>query len=340
MGLSEGGINLFKKSKETEVNLYYMNNSNNQEETLDEMMKRKKNAEREKRIKENNKKKNDSFDLDNETVIQMTNKNKLKKEQEEKKKNDRNTRKRQKKIKRIKRILGIITFTTLIGGTIIFALTSPIFNIKSIEVIGNSKISSESIISLSELKQNQNIFKISKNNSVEKIKENPYIQSASIIAKYPDKIQIKVEERREEYTILIGERKAYINSQGYILDIREDVSELPAIVGIKEDKEYVVGERLEKDNLEKMEEIIRLKTAMDESNLETKNITIDITQKNDYIVTMPTEKKNIHFGNTQNLSNKMLYVLAILDKEKEKEGDIFVNGDLNGKFRPYFREKV
>ena len=101
-----------------------------------------------------------------------------------------------------------------------------------------------------------------------------------------------------------------------------------------------MGERLEKDNLEKMEEIIRLKTAMDESNLETKNITIDITQKNDYIVTMPTEKKNIHFGNTQNLSNKMLYVLAILDKEKEKEGDIFVNGDLNGKFRPYFREKV
>ena len=31
---------------------------------------------------------------------------------------------------------------------------------------------------------------------------------------------------------------------------------------------------------------------------------------------------------------------AIIEKEKGKEGDIFVNGDLNNKFQPYFREKV
>jgi len=36
----------------------------------------------------------------------------------------------------------------------------------------------------------------------------------------------------------------------------------------------------------------------------------------------------------------MLYILAIIEKEKDKEGDIFVNGDLNNKFQPYFREKV
>ena len=29
-----------------------------------------------------------------------------------------------------------------------------------------------------------------------------------------------------------------------------------------------------------------------------------------------------------------------IEKEKDKEGDIFVNGDLNNKFQPYFREKV
>ena len=32
--------------------------------------------------------------------------------------------------------------------------------------------------------------------------------------------------------------------------------------------------------------------------------------------------------------------MAIIEAEKGKQGDIFVNGDLNNKFQPYFREKV
>ena len=52
------------------------------------------------------------------------------------------------------------------------------------------------------------------------------------------------------------------------------------------------------------------------------------------------ENKYVHLGDSSNLSNKMLYVVAILEKEKENAGDIFVNGDLNNKFQPYFRQKV
>ena len=35
----------------------------------------------------------------------------------------------------------------------------------------------------------------------------------------------------------------------------------------------------------------------------------------------------------------MTYVKIILDKEKEKTGRIFVNGDINNGFKPYFREE-
>ena len=52
------------------------------------------------------------------------------------------------------------------------------------------------------------------------------------------------------------------------------------------------------------------------------------------------ENKKVHLGDSTNLSNKMLYVMAIIEAEKGKQGDIFVNGDLNNKFQPYFREKV
>ena len=67
---------------------------------------------------------------------------------------------------------------------------------------------------------------------------------------------------------------------------------------------------------------------------------IDISDKNDYSIYMQEEQKTIHLGDTSNLSNKMLYVVAIIEQEKGVEGDIFVNGDFNDNFKAYFREKV
>ena len=52
------------------------------------------------------------------------------------------------------------------------------------------------------------------------------------------------------------------------------------------------------------------------------------------------EQKNIHIGDNSNLNNKMLFVSAIIETEKGKAGDVYVNGDLNNKFEPYFREKL
>ena len=76
----KGGIKLKQKtSKEEEVNLYYFDNGQEQEETIDDIMKRKKTKEREKRIEQRKKEDfDDQFDFDTETVIGMTNKNKIK----------------------------------------------------------------------------------------------------------------------------------------------------------------------------------------------------------------------------------------------------------------------
>ena len=52
------------------------------------------------------------------------------------------------------------------------------------------------------------------------------------------------------------------------------------------------------------------------------------------------ENKTVHLGNSSQLKTKVLYIKEILEKEKEKEGIIFVNGDFTQKFKAYFREKV
>ena len=134
---------------------------------------------------------------------------------------------------------------------------------------------------------------------------------------------------------------AYINTQGYILEIAEDNKKMPIIQGISTSEEEVIpGKRLNNDDLNKLEDVIKILDSANENGLDGKVTSIDISNKNEYSIYIEEENKKVHLGDSTNLSNKMLYVMAIIEAEKGKQGDIFVNGDLNNKFQPYFREKV
>ena len=331
-----------KKSKEIGMDLYYMNNGQARKENIEDLMKKKKQKEREKRIKQNKMQRQDNdFDLDTETVINMTNKNKIKKEQEKRKELNKKEIKRRKRIKKIKFVLKIVILIALIAGGTAFALISPIFNIKDIQVINNSQVNSDTIVSLSGIKTGQNIFRFLKSKSIEKIKENPYIENIKIHRKLPSTIQIDVEERTPTYSIDYVGKYALINNQGYILEIVEDNRGLPIILNsITAQEEISAGQRLKDEDLEKLGDILKIMSSAKDNNLDTQVTNIDIKDKNNYSIYLEQEKKTIHLGDTSNLSNKMLYILAIIEQEKDKAGDIFVNGDLNNKFQPYFREKV
>ena len=333
-----------KKHKDEELNLYYFDNGqeSNQEETLDDIMKRKKAKEREKRIEQRKKQEySDQFDFDTETVIGMTNRNNIKKEEQKKKQFTKNQRKKERIIKRVKRIVKIIILLGIIIGAIVFATCSPIFNIQDIEVLNNSKVSSDTIISLSGINKGENIFKFISSNIVNNIKQNAYIEDVKIKRVIPSKVQIEVQEREAKFSIPVLGQYAYLSSQGYILEIAQNELNLPVIYGLETPEENIVaGNRLINEDLEDLETVLRIMNSMQENELYDKVTNIDISNKNDYIVYMQGEQKTIHLGDASNLSNRLLYVKAILEEEKDKEGDIFVNGDLNSDFKVYFREKV
>ena len=69
-------------------------------------------------------------------------------------------------------ILGVVSITLF--------LLSDLFNIKEIKVINNNKITSQEIRDLSTLQVDENMFKFLKISVIEKIKQNPYIESANI----------------------------------------------------------------------------------------------------------------------------------------------------------------
>ena len=254
-------LKMAKNTKESDVNLFYMNQGQAQQD-ITEMMKRKKAKEREKRIKQNKAQKEEEFDLDTETVIQMTNKNKIKKDEEERKKITKEEKKRQKRNKKIKLVLKIIVLLGVIIGGITFSMISPIFNVKEIQVVGNEQVSAETIISLSELKTEENIFKFNKLKTISKIKENAYIETAKIHRKIPNKLQIEVQERQHSYSVDYLGNYAYINKQGYILEISEDSKQKPIIQGITTAEDQVeVGKRLNNDDLDRLEDVIKIMNA-------------------------------------------------------------------------------
>ena len=255
------------------------------------------------------------------------------------------TQEQKKSKKRRKKILKIIKVLILFGviiGSIIFAMVSPIFNIKNITVSGNSKLSAETIISLSGLNIDQNIFNFWTSDIKEAVKQNAYINTVGIKRKLPDTVEIEVEERVATYMITLGNAYVYINNQGYILEIAKEKLEVPLLIGYNTKVEEITeGNRLNETDLEKLNDILKVKEAASsgEKNIEKLITQIDITDKNNYILSIPKEKKTIYLGDTSNLSTKILWIDKFLEEEKENEGTIYLNINLNTE-RPYFREKV
>ena len=249
---------------------------------------------------------------------------------------DGKAKKKRKKVFRTIKVLLLIG--VILGGTIYFLL-SPIFNITEINVSGNSKISSEEIISLSGIQKNENTFKINKKTVKDKIRENPYIDTISIKRTLPDSITIYVTERVATYRINKANTYMLINNQGYMLEITDEENNLPIITGLQTtDEEIQEGNRLRVEDLEKLEDVLKISESAKTNELYSLITEIDISEKDNYKLVIPSEKKIIHLGDTSKLPVKMGYIISIMEKEKD-EGEILVNTDLENE-GAIFRKKV
>ena len=302
---------------------------------------KQKQRQREKRIKEMKKNEEKEFDFDTETVINMTNKNKKNFMKKNNAAISKNQRKIAKKKKRVKRIIKWTSLALIIIAGAIFAFASPLFNITQIEVINTNLLSKDKVISLSGIKKDQNIFRFLKSDVIKKIKEDPYVQDVKINRQLPNTVQIDIEERQRNFSLEFLNGYAYINNQGYILEISQDKLNLPVIKGAStEENNITPGKRLEQKDLEKLEVAIKIMTIAKENELDEKVTSIDISNKNEYILYLESEKKTVYLGNQENLTTKMLYTKKIIEKESGNEGTIYVNGDFTNKFKAYFRQKV
>ena len=228
----------------------------------------------------------------------------------------------------------------LIGATTYFFLSS-VFNIKTINVENNSHVSSEQIIDLSEINLNINTFRFSKKESKKRIMSNPYVENVDINRNiFTGTVKILVKERVPTLMLSYGNNYAYINNQGYILEISGVTKNVPIIKGyVTSLEEIKPGNRLNKDDLERLEVVLNIMEEANSKGIGNLITYIDIKDKRNYAIILESEDKTVYLGDGNNLPAKMLYIPKMLEKEKGIEGEFFLNVDLNIK-EPMFRERV
>ena len=239
------------------------------------------------------------------------------------------------------KIFKVLCTISIIAGVIAFLCTSPLFNVTEIDVIGNENVSKEEITSLSQIKLEENMFKNLKASIKQNIKGNAYIEDVKIKRILPNKMQITVQERQVKFMVKLLENYAYINSQGYILEVTSKTKEVPIIEGISTPEEEIFsGKRLNNEDLHSLEIALNIVSTCEENEISKFITSINVKNPSEYTVYMEEKAKTIHLGNNSNLGTKILYVKAILEAENGVEGDIFVNGDLINGFQPFFRKKM
>jgi len=337
-----------KKSKGQTIDLLYTNKK--------EIKKTKqKVSKKNKKVKPKNTK-NEGINLDNEIIIGLTlkkekDKNKTKEKSQKTKKNlqkkkskqpqkrnsgnsfNKNKQKKRKNNKKLK----IIKWTTIIILSIvaiIMFMMSSVFNIKKIVVSNNDKISSEEIVNLSKIPIGTNMFKITKRNIKNNIKTNPYIDTVKIRKSLNGTITLEVKERTATYMLKHGDSYVYINNQGYMLEISDTLLELPIITGFETPEEEIkAGNRLIVSDLEKLEDVIKIRESAKTTSLSNIITEIDISDSTNYKLTIVSEGKTVQFGDITDANIKLLKIEGIIEQEKGIAGEIYFQDSEKTVFR-------
>lgn len=246
--------------------------------------------------------------------------------------------KREKSFRILKIILKILLLFAIIIGILLFLFISPVFNIKNINVQGNSKINTAEIESLSKINMNENIFRFSSRKIEENVKENAYIDTVEVKRKIPDTVEIIVTERETKYQLEYGNAFVYIDGNGNILEISNENANLPIIRGYSTVQENIqVGNKLVDEDCNKLLTVEKFLRAAKSNEIYDIITYIDISNDSDYKVELPSKGKVAYLGDETNINDKILTLKEILTREEGKSGQIFIN-DSNK--MPYFRENV
>ncbi|MGL5650356.1 MAG: cell division protein FtsQ/DivIB [Paraclostridium sp.] len=217
----------------------------------------------------------------------------------------------------------IYAFILLVILFIYICISSSIFELKQINVDGNSKITKSDIIKIGDIETGKNIFKYNLNDVEKKLLVNPYIKYVKVSRKFPDKLVITIKENSEYAIIKEGASYIYIGENGLILSEQKDIKNknIPLISGI-EIKNKKLNTKV-KINSDKSNDIILAIDTLKKNNMSRKVESIKINKNKMYMKT--DDNTNIVLKIDEDIEyniNRLKTILVDLKSNNKKGGNI------------------
>ena len=244
-----------------------------------------------------------------------------------------------KSIKRNRRRRKILFFSFLLFCILLFLHLSPIFDIKAIKCIGSEIVSEDEIISASTLSFDYNIFRASMRKAQKGIESSiPYIKSAKVKRKIPNKIEIKVTECTVAGYLPLNEGYIYIDENCKMLEFNN--SPPPRQVPIIQNTGVITfeaGKRLLPDDGKKAEALEGFFKIAQTNDLLGKITVIDIVQP-DRLTLIYDNTLEIFIGDSRKLDYKINFaVRTILERLGDNPRGFLVVS--NPEYGSVYREK-
>lgn len=231
----------------------------------------------------------------------------------------------QKRHRKLKRNLQMLLILTIAIIMLVFSLNSRFFNIKKINIKGNSNLTREKILHTSSINSGENIFRISTKEAEENISKLPYTKFVNIKRNLPKEIDIEIVERKDK--VLIRNISTYyvIDDEGYILkQIDTNKGGLPVVFGLETDKIDIGDNLFTNLEFEEFEDFI-----IEGENLEILSMMdrIEVDSEEDVNILI-NDSIDVAFGPLDDVKYKLTLLSEILSHSKDNEitiNQIFMN---------------
>ena len=214
------------------------------------------------------------------------------------------------------KIAGILCLVFL---AVILLLMSPVFKIRSIDVIGNSELEKSEIVEASGIKKGYNMFRIDFKKAKSAIKGLGCVTDIELIRSLPGDVTIRVYEKTESAYIM--EKAAYtgIDETGMVISTMSGLErKVPVIKGFKlrdtKKGQYI---KVDRKDAKKVSELVgKMLTELKNQGILSKVKTIDLTNLNDIKLTL-TNDTLVNMGKDgkkdgDNIEYKIAFLKAII----------------------------
>lgn len=195
---------------------------------------------------------------------------------------------------------------------VVLLINSSIFEISSINVMGNSRFSVQEIIERSGVAVGDNILKLSEKDIKARLEENPYISVTDIVREFPDKITIYISER--EAAVQFEYAGVYCNADYDGVVLAATQTHDPALILIKgmDLTGYQLGERIMVQDEQLFSDYLELIKQLNGYSLMEQVRQADFSDSMDLKLTMQNGL-TVRLGSPVQLSDKLAYYFPALD---------------------------